>query len=287
MKKEPVYNIEHFKANFSKKELYINTFQEHLKAHSFVEKPHRHNFHLLVLFTNGNGKHEIDFTQYDIKPGSLFVLQPGQIHHWELSPDIQGYIFFYSQEIYNLYFGHKKLEDYPFYQSVMNQPEIYFEPDELATILPYFDLIIAENQTNLSKKADQLLNLLDCIHIAISRKYLSTTNHKAHSYNYKIHQLEQLLELYYKTQKSPSFYAGQMNITLKHLNRICKNILNQTATELITNRVILEAKRLLTNASKTINQVADNLGFENYSYFTRLFKKQTGLTPSEFRKNLK
>ncbi|WP_291128960.1 helix-turn-helix domain-containing protein [Flavobacterium sp. UBA7682] len=286
MKKEPIYNIDHFKADFGKKELYINTFKNHLKIHPFIEKPHRHNFYLLVLFTNGSGTHEIDFTKYDIKPGSLFVLQPGQIHHWQLSNDIEGYIFFYSQEVYNLYFGNKKIEDYPFYQSVMNQPEIVFEMGELATILPYFDLMITESQTNHQRKEEKLLNLLDCIHIEISQKYLSTTNHKSHSYNYKIHQLEQLLEQYYKTEKSPSFYAEKMNITLKHLNRICKDILNQTVTELITNRVILEAKRLLTNASKTVNQVADTLGFENYSYFTRLFKKQTGMTPSEFRKNL-
>ena len=105
MKKHPVYNIQNFKADLSKKELYINTFKNHLKAHSFIEKPHRHNFYLLVLFTNGTGKHEIDFAKYEIKPGSLFVLQPGQIHNWQLSADIDGYIFFYSQEIYNLYFG--------------------------------------------------------------------------------------------------------------------------------------------------------------------------------------
>jgi len=286
LKKEPVYNIDHFKADFSKKDLYINTFQEHLKAHSFIEKPHRHNFYLLVLFTKGSGTHEIDFTRYDIQPGSLFVLQPGQIHNWQLSPDIEGYIFFYSQEIYNLYFGNKKIEDYPFYQSVMNQPEIVFEMEELVILLPYFDLMITENQTDLPQKSDKLLNLLDCIHIEISRKYLLTTKHKTHSYNYKIHQLEQLLEHYYQTEKSPSFYADKMNITLKHLNRICKDILNQTVTELITQRVILEAKRLLINASKTVNQVADSLGFDDYSYFTRLFKKHTGLTPSEFRKNL-
>ncbi|MBF6640689.1 helix-turn-helix domain-containing protein [Flavobacterium sp. J49] len=286
MKKHPIYNIDHFKADLGKKELYINTFKNHLKAHSFIEKPHRHNFYLLVLFTNGSGTHEIDFTRYDIKPGSLFVLQPGQIHHWQLSEDIEGYIFFYAQEIYNLYFGNKKIEDYPFYQSVMNQPEIVFEIGELASILPYFDLMIAESQNNNQRKEDKLLNLLDSIHIEISRKYLSTANHKSHSYNYKIHQLEQLLEQHFKTEKSPSFYADKMSITLKHLNRICKDILNQTVTELITNRVILEAKRLLTNASKTINQVADILGFENYSYFTRLFKKQTGMTPSEFRKKL-
>ncbi|WP_284652274.1 helix-turn-helix domain-containing protein [Flavobacterium terrisoli] len=286
MKKEPIYNIDNFKADFGKKELYINTFKNHLKAHSFIEKPHRHNFYLLVLFTNGSGTHEIDFTKYNIKPGSLFVLQPGQIHHWQLSEDIEGYIFFYSSAIYNLYFGHKKLEDYPFYQSVMNQPEIVFEPNELTALLPYFDLMIYESQTNTPRKEEKLLNLLDCIHIEIAQKYLSTTNHKTHSYNYKIHQLEHLLEQYFQTEKSPSFYAGKMNITLKHLNRICKDILNQTVTELITNRVILEAKKLLTNASKTVNQIADTLGFENYSYFTRLFKKQTGITPSEFRKSL-
>lgn len=285
MKKHPIYSIQNFKADFGKKELYINTFKNHLETHSFVEKPHRHNFYLLVLFTNGSGSHEIDFTRYDIKPGSLFVLQPGQIHHWQLSEDIEGYIFFYSQEVYNLYFGNKKLEDYPFYQSVMSQPEIIFEADEMASILPYFHLMITESQTNALRKEEKLLNLLDCIHIKVAQKYLSTANHKTHSYNYKLHQLEQLLEQHYKTEKSPSFYAEKMSITLKHLNRICKDILNQTVTELITNRVILEAKRLLTNPSKTINQVADTLGFENYSYFTRLFKKQTGMTPGKFRKS--
>jgi len=284
LKKNPVYNIDNFKADFGKKELYINTFKNHLKAHSFIEKPHRHNFYLLVLFTKGSGNHAIDFTNYVIKPGSLFVLQPGQIHHWELSEDIEGYIFFYSQEVYNIYFAQKRIEDYPFYQSVRNQPAIVFEREELQTLLPYFDLMIQESQSTNSNKQDKLLNLLDCIHIEISGKYLAESNHTSHSYNYKIQHFEQLLEQYFTTEKAPSFYAEKMNITLKHLNRICKDILNQTVTELIAKRIILEAKRLLIDASKTISQVAGNLGFENYAYFIRLFKKQTGMTPNEFRK---
>jgi len=239
---------------------------------------------LLVLFTKGSGTHEIDFTQFNIKPGSLFVLQPGQMHHWALSSDIEGYIIFYSQEIYNLYFGQKNLEQYPFYQSVMNHPELFFEASAMAKIQPYFDLMLAENQNNLPKKEDKLLNLLDCIHIEISRKYLSDTHHTSHSYNHKIHQFEQFLEQFFQTEKSPSFYADKMNITLKHLNRICKDILNQTVTELISKRVMLEAKRNLINPALSINQVADALGFDNYSYFTKLFKKQTGKTPKEFRK---
>jgi len=284
LKKNPVYSIANFKAPISVRDLYVNTFKKHLETHSFIEKSHRHNFYLLVLFTKGSGTHEIDFTQFNIKPGSLFVLQPGQMHHWALSSDIEGYIIFYSQEIYNLYFGQKNLEQYPFYQSVMNHPELFFEASAMAKIQPYFDLMLAENQNNLPKKEDKLLNLLDCIHIEISRKYLSDTHHTSHSYNHKIHQFEQFLEQFFQTEKSPSFYADKMNITLKHLNRICKDILNQTVTELISKRVMLEAKRNLINPALSINQVADALGFDNYSYFTKLFKKQTGKTPKEFRK---
>jgi len=284
LKKNPVYSIQNFTAPISPKDLYVNSFKKHLETHSFIEKPHRHNFYLLVLFTKGSGIHEIDFAKFEIKPGSLFVLQPGQMHHWALSSDIEGYIIFYSQEIYNLYFGQKNLEQYPFYQSVMNHPELFFEASAMAKIQPYFDLMLAENQNNLPKKEDKLLNLLDCIHIEISRKYLSDTHHTSHSYNHKIHQFEQFLEQFFQTEKSPSFYADKMNITLKHLNRICKDILNQTVTELISKRVMLEAKRNLINPALSINQVADALGFDNYSYFTKLFKKQTGKTPKEFRK---
>jgi AraC family transcriptional activator of pobA len=283
LKNNPVYNIQNFIAPIRKDDLYVNTFKNHLKEHSFIEKPHRHNFYLLVLFTNGSGIHEIDFDKYDIKPGSLFVLQPGQIHNWQLSDDIEGYIVFYSQEIYNLHFGSRKIEEYPFYQSVRNNPEIVFEKEELNVILPYFELMTNPNQDN----ASILLNLLDCIHIEVAQKYTAENNHAIHSYNHKVQQFESVLEQFYKIDKSPSFYASKMNMTLKHLNRICKDILNKTVTELITNRVILEAKRLLVNPKKSINQVADELGFENYSYFTKLFKKQTGATPSEFRNSLK
>jgi AraC family transcriptional activator of pobA len=281
LKNNPVYTIQNFNTPVKKNDLYVNTFKNHLKEHSFIEKQHRHDFYLLVLFTNGNGIHEIDFDEYEIKSGSLFVLQPGQIHNWSLSEDIEGYIVFYSQEIYNLQFGNRKVEDYPFYQSVRNNPEIVFEQSELDSVLPYFELMTKNQDASL------LLNLLDCIHIEVSKKYIAENNHAIHSYNHKMQQFELILEQYFKTEKSPSFYASKMNITLKHLNRICKDTLNKTVTALITNRVILESKRLLINPKKSINQVADELGFENYSYFTKLFKKQTGITPSEFRSSLK
>lgn len=283
MKKYPIYNIQRFNCHSVNSDLYINTFKNHLIDHSFVEEPHRHNSYVLVFFTKGSGIHEIDFDVFTIHPGSMFFLQPGQMHHWNLSDDVEGFVIFYSQEMYNLYFGQKTIADYPFYSSVDNKPEMVFEVSELKAILPYFESLIIETQSNQLLKQDKIMNLLDIIHIEIARKYSETHLHEAHSYNVKIKNFEVLLEQNFKTEKAPFFYASQLNITLKHLNRICNEMLQRTTTEVITARIILEAKRMLMDKKFTVNEIATELGFDDYSYFTRLFKKHTGITPTNFR----
>ncbi|MBG6186293.1 AraC family transcriptional regulator [Flavobacterium sp. CAN_S2] len=283
MKKYPIYNIQRFNCTSVNSDLYINTFKNHLIDHSFVEEPHRHNSYVLVFFTKGSGTHEIDFDVFAIQPGSMFFLQPGQMHHWDLSDDVEGFVIFYSQEMYNLYFGQKTIADYLFYSSVDNKPEMVFDVSESKAILPYFESLIAETQLNQLLKQDKIMNLLDIIHIEIARKYSETHLHEAHSYNVKIKNFEVLLEQNFKTEKAPFFYASQLNITLKHLNRICNEMLQKTTTEVITARIILEAKRMLMDKKFTVNEVATELGFDDYSYFTRLFKKNTGMTPTDFR----
>jgi AraC-like DNA-binding protein len=236
-----------------------------------------------VFFTKGSGTHEIDFDVFAIQPGSMFFFQPGQMHHWNLSDDIEGFVIFYSQEMYNLYFGQKTIGDYTFYSSLDNKPEMLFDLAESKAILPYFESLIAETEKNYLLKQDKIMNLLDIIHIEIARKYSETYLHEAHSYNVKIKNFELLLEQNFKLEKAPSFYAAQLAITLKHLNRICNEILQRTTTEVITARIILEAKRMLMDKGLTVNEISTKLGFDDYSYFTRLFKKHAGMTPTNFR----
>ena len=283
MKKYPIYNIQRFNCNSVNSDLYINTFKNHLIDHNFLEEPHRHNSYVLVFFTKGSGTHEIDFDIFTIQPGSMFFLQPGQMHHWNLSDDVEGFVIFYSQEMYNLYFGQKTIGEYPFYSSMGNKPEMVFDMSESKAILPYFESLILETQTIQLLKQDKIMNLLDIIHIEIARKYSETYFHEAHSYNVKIKNFEVLLEQNFKIEKAPSFYASQLAITLKHLNRICNEMLQKTTTEVITDRIILEAKRMLMDKKFTVNEIATELGFDDYSYFTRLFKKHTGITPTDFR----
>lgn len=286
MEKLPVYQIKKFNCKSNENDLYVNEFKSHLKNNSFIENSHSHNFYLMVLFTQGTGIHTIDFEKFEIKIGHLYILKPGQVHSWQLSKDIDGYIIFYSQEAYNLYFGKKKIDDYSFYHTLKNSPEIILNKLQLLAIRSYFELLIAENKKDEFKKQDQLLNLIDIIHIELARIYDSEIKYIIPTYNLKINELENLVSKHFKEEKLASFYAHKMNISLKHLNRICKDVLNITLTEFIYSKIILESKRLLSTHKKTIGEVADEMGFENYSYFTKVFKKHTGQTPQNFKKQL-
>jgi AraC-like DNA-binding protein len=92
-------------------------------------------------------------------------------------------------------------------------------------------------------------------------------------------------EFYYKERKA-SFYAGKLGITEKRLNQILQEKMNRTITQLVHARLVLEAKRKLTVGESTIKEIAYELNFEGHSYFTRFFKKQTGLTPEDFKKEI-
>jgi AraC-like DNA-binding protein len=106
--------------------------------------------------------------------------------------------------------------------------------------------------------------------------------------DYKQDKLEAFLLLLEQTvtkQKQPSYYADKLNLTPYQLNAITKSSLGKTCSALIVEYTILEAKRFLLGTSNQINQIADQLGYDDVSYFIRFFKKHTGLSPEAFRNN--
>ena len=96
MEKLPILNIDQFRTSNTNGSFYANTFSEHLKNnHKTISVPHKHDFYLAVLFISGTGVHEIDFESHTIKPGSVFLLKPGQTHHWEFTSD-SNWVYFFS-----------------------------------------------------------------------------------------------------------------------------------------------------------------------------------------------
>ena len=93
-----------------------------------------------------------------------------------------------------------------------------------------------------------------------------------------------MINQYFYTEKLPSFYADKLNITTKHLNRVVKQTLNKTTSQLISDRLLLEAKRLIVHSNNNLAQVANTLEFSDYAYFSKFFKSKTGITPLAFKK---
>ncbi len=285
----PILNIEQFEKKVLSNEVYSNELAAHLRKNSnIVHSAHRHDFFLCVLFTKGSGTHEIDFNNYDIEPGCVFFLKPGQTHLWKFDGDPEGFIFFHTRDFFE--FSNTKLTQFPFYYSQENPPNLQLKLDDLETIKMYFKEINTEYHKSAPFKEQKLCSLINLAYIDLTRLYTSFESYKtvrSTTYLATLRKLEALIQKFYRDEKSVAFYAEKLNITTKHLNRITSNTIGKTPSEIIQERIILEAKRLLVHSEDSLAEISDLLGFDDYAYFSRVFKLKTGSTPSSFRNHYK
>lgn len=279
----PIYDIKPFTQNDNY--FYANNLISHLDSHKFVNEPHKHNTYISIIFTKGIGTHCIDFKHYEVKSGAVFLLTPGQMHSWELSNDVDGYVFFHTKEFYDNIFIAKKINDFPFFYLQENFPLIQLNGQEINEIEYQFKSIYEEycqNEQSFSK----LQSLVDIVYISLSRYYTNNINLPTIDIKLlKIRELQRLIEQNYIEKKSASEYANMMNISARHLSRLVNETLNKSTSDLIFERIMLEAKRLLLNNFPSVSEVANQLGYEDVSYFIRLFRLKNGISPLEFQKN--
>ncbi|MBV8325474.1 helix-turn-helix transcriptional regulator [Chryseobacterium sp.] len=287
-----VLHIDLFQSGRNTSDFYFNTMKDHLVVgHRHIEKPHRHDFYAAVLFTEGEGVHEIDFQKYEVSKGSLFFLSPGQVHSWELSENIDGYIFFCSQEFYEMHYVNQKLRNFPFFGSVSFPRKLQLNAIELEKNIRLFKELGDEFQSKSIMKEGLMLSLMSQIFINATRLFSKDFDTLASSagisYFKRYQDFENLIEQHFTEQKSIAYYASLMGISPKHLNRISQTVVQKTATDVMTERVVLEAKRMLMYLDESLVEVAFRLGYEEYSYFVRVFRKNSGMTPTQFIKKYK
>ncbi len=291
MREITVLNIDELNQNSFQGDFYASTLTVHLKQnHARIEKPHRHNFYALFLFTHGTGVHEIDFNKYEVKSGSVFLLSPGQTHSWELSDDVEGFVFFHTQEFIDLFYVREFLREYPIFRTTFYGNCIQTSDDFYHVVFNLFIKIEEESNNSLWKKDSLIASTILQLYIVLNRYVLEKggdVKSQGSTYGVLLQKLEDLVELNHRKQKSASFYADKMTITTKHLNRVCMELVGKTTTSIVLDRVILEAKRLLLYTGKTFTEISTELGYEDYSYFSRVFKKTVGETPKQFLKRYK
>ena len=131
---------------------------------------------------------------------------------------------------------------------------------------------------------DILRGMLVIILVRLSRVAPDTFKEGASKHNLVLmRQFEKLIEIHFREKRLPKEYAEMMFMTPNHLNSLSNNVAGKSAGEIIRERILLEAKRLLANSDLMIGQIAEALHFEDNAYFTRFFKKYLGTTPEGFR----
>jgi AraC-like DNA-binding protein len=167
-----------------------------------------------------------------------------------------------------------------------NSRSILLKERNLKKAKSMFSEILVEYKNDYLLKFQRIAGLLDLIYMDLARLYIPTTPISKNKFNFlsKIGKLEDFIDANFKESKAPSQYAKMMFMSEKHLNRICKEYLNKTTSDLIMDRIMLEAKRQLAHSSNSVSEIAGELGYLDTSYFSRLFRKKVGKTPLEFIK---
>ena len=252
-------------------------------AREFLENVeiHRDDCYSFLLIETGEGSMDVDFVNVHLPVSHIYYLVPGQIHHniktnqrntWYISVNTS----LIPKNYREVFEGNLLLQ----------QPH---QLDEVA--FKQFQNIIRllNEQFNGDKEAafyKQLIHsLLDSLLCMYAKAYqrVDSPGKKTSRIFQITQQFKKLLTEKVKIEKSPSFYASELNISETYLNEAVKGITGFTVTYWLMNEIMLEAKRLLIYSQLSVKEIAYQLGYDDHTYFSRLFKKQNNFTPTGFR----
>ncbi|WOH64032.1 helix-turn-helix domain-containing protein [Bradyrhizobium sp. BWA-3-5] len=283
----PVVKIEHYDYGSEIKSLNIH-FAPLEKMKSTLPYPHRHDFYHIVWVTRGTGCHIIDAVKYEVRPNSLFFMAPGQIHDFTLSEDAIGHTISFSPEFFAFRVHNRhSLTDIPIYSIENLNNALYLDDMQAESLRQITDAMIEEYTAEKTGHEDVIWSYLRIFLMKTSRIAVAPAIADLSSRNLLLsRRFKSALEKNFGTMNETAEYARLLKVTERALNEATRQALGSTAAQLIRERIMLEAKRLLLHSDISVTEIADRLGFEDPAYFSRCFKKHTTRSPVEFRQSL-
>ena len=264
----------------------IRKVQDLLDREDLFHELHRHDFFFIIALQKGGGIHEIDFTNYTVLDNSVFFMRPGQVHQLQLKSDSTGYIIEFNAEFYHP----KDKASTQRLRKASNKNYCKLEINRFEKLLGILTYIFQEYAGKEEGYLDIIKANLEIFFTEFVRQSPNPNGPSTNVNPYTQDRFEEFLDLLDKhitTHKQVSQYTDLMNLSPYQLNEITKSSIGKTASELINEQIILEAKRYLLATPNQIKEIADQLGYEDVSYFIRFFKKQTGYSPEAFRHNFR
>jgi AraC family transcriptional regulator, transcriptional activator of pobA len=263
--------------------IYLFTGEEAKQVNASPNEPHQHDFEELIIGIEGKLEHFIDFSSTWTKAPFATFITKGKVHRVQPRFD-KGLFFawvirFQSEFIPETIFGL-----YGFYHEKAN---IEFDRGTCFDRIHILCEMMHQEYQREEPDLAIIRHLLQAVFIMIEserKKNVHDDDILLKTQSQTFRNFLAVLEENYKRPAGVSFYAERLFMTPRNLNLICQNILQQSVSEIIETRKLTEAKNLLITSGMTIAEIGYELGYNEKSYFTNVFKKKTGQSPSEFRK---
>jgi AraC family transcriptional activator of pobA len=249
-----------------------------------VREPHRHDYHELIWTRTGEGEHSIDGQPSAVRPGTVTLIGRGQVHVFERARDLFGAVVRFGPEL--LHEGGSR-SDPGWLLGSRGARTVEVPPSEVAALEATIASLAAESRRPLDASGlDVQRHLLSVLLLWVERWYDATRTERRDDDDADVQlyrRFDRVLERDFARHHDAGHYADALAVPPAHLSRALAQVTGRTTKQLITERVMLEAARLLAFTDLTVGEVAFRAGFEDQLYFSRAFKRHHGEAPMTYR----
>lgn len=250
-----------------------------------LQVPHRQEGYNISILLQGRIIRYIDFERHVIEAPAVICVGPNQINHYEHAEGADMICISFSQD----FLISEMRQWVACWECKFSQVILDANAEFISELLVYTDLMTKEFEENNVKKETVIRNLLNAfiIKIARQRETIVSVMRLDNAANKIVEQFKSLLDTHFKEKTQVAQYAEMLHVTPGHLNDVIKTTVGKTAKQIIDEKRIMEAKRLLFWADYNLKEIAGLLSFEDDAYFNRFFKKHTGYTPFAFQRTIR
>lgn len=259
-----------------------------LKQSSFLEKEINEPYYNILMF-DGEAVFSVDLTNYECKGKCLLFLTPYQLLQWKSSTAPFINVLSFHGDFYCIEYHKKEVAcNGILFNDIYSEPFVTVSDFIFEEITRIIERMKRVEDSELDYDNSILKSYLQVI-LALSskEKQLKMSPQIQESIgNADILKFQHLLDTHFLEAKEVAFYASKYNLSVNTFSKRIKKHFGKSPSQLIQDRIVLEAKKLLHLTTKTIREIADDLNFEDEFYFSRYFKKSVGISPKEYRKEV-
>lgn len=259
---------------------------------SYFDHLQRHNYYSVILIAEGEGAIKADFSEYIFTAGAILSFSPYQPYMISADKKISGWAINFHPDFFCIHKHQKEVScNGVLFNNIYQPPFFSIDQEDTENFLDILEKMKHEMQTNRLAQSELLISYLKIWLINASRLKVNTSHVIQNDIAgvkepFILQNLRDAIEQHFKTKHSPSEYADLLSISSKALARITKGYFNKTLTNLISERIVIEAKRELYLTSKPIKEIAYELGFTDEYYFSRFFKTNADVSPQLYRETV-